>query len=168
VGSSGQGTSAGEAGLAERLARLEARLVALEGATADFRRRHLLAELRSDPSRLLAGVAETQHIVRENLDELAEVLARWEAPLSPAERIRLRRAGFVGQAVAGAHKAKLHLVVDVVERVEPEHLEGVSETAKILADRARRAIPVLVCLESPPLEIARRAEDLGVELVVDP
>lgn len=152
------------------LARLDAlgeRLNRLERATDDLRRREVLAELRAEPSRLLAGIAEIRRVVSEDLDDLAEVLARWDVPLQPAELKALQETALVASGVSGSRGAKVHLVANVVSRVELADLERVTQAARILSVRSRRAIPVLVTLEEPPHAMMNAAIAKGVEIAVD-
>ncbi len=150
----------------ERLTAIEERMFALERAFADSRRRQLLAELRHDASRLLAGVREVRRIVPEQLDELSDVLARWDVPLSPEERSGLQQAALLAQGVAGSGGAKVHLVVEVVTTAAVDDLERAAAGARVFSVRNRRAIPVLISLEEPSPEIVAEAAGLGVELVV--
>lgn len=70
---------------------IEGRLSALEAAVEEVRRRQVVADLRSHPAHLLYGVAETRRIQHQDLDDLAETLARWDVPLSPAEELELQQ-----------------------------------------------------------------------------
>jgi len=163
----GVGEDAGDGGAAaSRIGAIEARLSALEAAASDIRRRQVLAEIRSDPVRLLAGVADARRIVRDDLDDLSDVLARWESPLSPDELTSLQRAALVAQAVAGPQAAKLHLVVEVVVEVTASDLERTSALAGLLSSRSRRAVPVVVSLAEPEPDVARQGAEQGVEIVV--
>jgi hypothetical protein len=153
--------------LESRLEALDKRLANLERSTDDLRRRDLLWELRTDPSRLIAGIAEIRRVTPEDLDDLAEVLARWDVPLSPAELKALHQTGLVAQGVSGARGAKVHLVVNIVPEVTTGEIERITRTARILSVRSRRAIPILVSLEEPPSAIQNVAIARGVEIALD-
>ncbi|MGO8876918.1 MAG: hypothetical protein ACLQNG_14275 [Acidimicrobiales bacterium] len=145
---------------------LEGRLSALEAAVEEVRRRQVVAELRSDPAHLLSGVAETRRIVRQDLDDLAETLARWDVPLSPADELELQRVALVAQGLSGARRATVHLVVDVAGTLSPAGLERLAAAAHVLSSRSRRTVPVIVALRPPTLEQTERAAALGVEIVL--
>jgi hypothetical protein len=153
--------------LMARLDSLDERLANIERATEDLRRRDVLAELRADPARLLAGIAEIRRVVPEDLDDLAEVLARWDVPLSPGEMQVLQQSALVAQGVSGARGTKVHVVVNVVSQVTAADLEKVTDAARILSVRSRRAIPVLVSLRQPPHAIMNAAIAQGVEVAHD-
>ena len=156
------GTTAG------RYERLEARLGALELAVADIRRRHVLAEIRLNPGRLLGGLAGARRIVRDDIDDLADMLARWEAPLSPDELAALQRAALVAHAVTGPQASKIYLVVvDVVLELTESDVIRAVDVAGILSARSRRAVSVVVALAAPDPDLERRAAKHGVEIVVD-
>ena len=146
---------------------IEDRLEAIESSIADLKRRQVIVELRLDPGRLLSGVADTRRLVRQDLDDLADVLARWDVPLSLDEEDQLRRVALVAQGIAGARRSTVHLVVDVASQVSEPHLERVARAARVLAERSRRAIPVLVALEPPRHDASVAALALGVEVVLD-
>jgi hypothetical protein len=153
--------------LTARLEALDERLGNLERSTEDLRRREVLSELRTDPSRLLAGIAEIRRVVPEDLDDLAEVLARWDVPLSPGELKALQQTALVAQGVSGSRGAKVHLVVNIVSRVTAADLERITRAARILSVRSRRAIPVLVALREPPHAMMNAALARGVEIALD-
>lgn len=150
-----------------RLAAIEDRLFALERAAAEARRRQLTAHLRHDPTRLLAHLPELRRLTREDLDELADVLSRWDLPLSEEEWVELQRSSLVATAVSVHGGPKLHVVVEVVTAAGPEDLERAATRARIFTNRNRRAIPVVVALEPPAGGLLGRADELGVVLVVD-
>lgn len=154
-------------GITGRLTAIEARLAGLERAAADARRRQVLAELRQDPSRLLAGMAEIRRIVPEQLDELTDVLARWDVALSPEERADLQQTGLVARCADGASNAKVQLVVDVVSAVTLADLERSAKRSRIFTTRNRRSIAIVITLEPPSAEVRREAAHLGVELRTD-
>jgi hypothetical protein len=154
-----------ESGAARR--HLDGRLDSIERLIEDLRRRQVVAELRSDPSRLLAGVADIRRVARQDIDDLSELLARWDVPLSSAEEEELRHADLLAQAVSGARHSTVLIVVDVAARVSADSLTRVAGAAGILSGRSRRALPVLVVLGSPTLDESEAAASLGVELVVD-
>jgi hypothetical protein len=153
--------------LMARLDSVDERLANIERSTEDLRRREILAELRAEPSRLLAGIAEIRRVVPEDLDDLAEVLARWDVPLSPEDLTVLQQTALVAQGVSGARGAKVHLVVNVVSRVTAADLDKVTRAARILSVRSRRAIPVLVTLREPPNAMMNAAITRGVEIALD-
>lgn len=146
---------------------LDERLRAVEAAVEDIRRRQVVAELRSDPGRLLAGVAGSRRLVRQDLDDLADLLGRWDVPLSASDICELRRAALVAQGVSAALHSTVHLVVCVSSSALLADLEGVARAARVLSSRSRRTIPVLVTLRAPTHELTTAALDLGVELVID-
>ncbi|MFZ0172432.1 MAG: hypothetical protein WAL04_12180 [Acidimicrobiales bacterium] len=143
------------------------RLGALESAIDDLKRRQVVAELRADPGRLLAGVGDVRRLARQDLDDLAEVLARWDVPLSPDEELQLQQVALVAQGVSGPRRSTVHLVVGVASRACTADLETVARAARVLTDHGRRAIPVLVALTPLGHDPTEAALALGVEIVVD-
>ncbi|MGO9910985.1 MAG: hypothetical protein ACLPQS_07480 [Acidimicrobiales bacterium] len=123
--------------------------------------------MRQDPSRHLSGIADVRRVIREDLDEIAEVLSRWDVPLSPEERADLRGAGLVAQAIVGLHGAKVHLMVEVVSTPSIEDLDRVERRARIFTARNRRAIPILLSLERPGHDLVAEAQRRGIEIAVD-
>lgn len=156
-----------DGGVAQRLAAIEQRLDALVAVADDTRRRQRLAELRRDPSWLLAGLTDVRRVVPERLDELTDVLSRWDVPLTDDELHDLRHAGLVAQGISGPAGSKVHLVVDVVAGATHDDLELAARRARIFSARNRRAIPVVLTLEQPVHEVAAAAADLGVVLLTD-
>ncbi|MGO9198802.1 MAG: hypothetical protein ACLQK4_16950 [Acidimicrobiales bacterium] len=154
-------------GVEKRLAAIEDRLHALERAAADARRRQLMAEMRQDPARHLSGIADVRRVIREDLDEIADVLSRWDVPLTIEERTDLQRAGLVAQAIVGHHGAKVHLVVEVVTTTSMDDLDRVERRARVFSVRNRRAIPIVLSLEPPGHGVAAEAQRRGIEIAVD-
>ncbi len=147
---------------------LDDRLQALGAAVDRLSRRQVVAGLRSNPADLLAGVGGATKIVRQDVDELAELLARWDLPLSQAEMQALRGVALLAQGSYGPAHASLHLVVDVVSCSRRIDLEKLARAASVLLTRSRRALPVMVTLHQPGDDAVETALSLGIELVVDP
>ncbi|MHB1508972.1 MAG: hypothetical protein ACYCST_03945 [Acidimicrobiales bacterium] len=147
---------------------LDERLQAIEAAVDRLSRRQVVAGLRSNPADLLAGVGGATRIARQDVDELAELLARWDLPLSQAEMQALRGVALLAQGTYGPAHASLHLVVDVVSRSRRSDLERLARATSVLLTRSRRAVPVLVTLHEPEDDSVETALNLGIELVVDP
>lgn len=159
---------------AQHLERLEARLEAIDERISelartihDLRRREVLYELRSNPGRLLAGVADIRRVTPEDIDELTEVLGRWDVPLAPSDLKVLRETALIAQGVSGSRGAKVHLVVNIATEVSSADLDRVTRAARILSVRSRRAIPVLLCLTEPSQAVVAAALARGVEIAVD-
>lgn len=146
---------------------LEARLSAIERAIEEAQRRQVVTELRADPGRLLSGVGDARRIVKDDLTDLSEALARWDVPLSIDEERELQRVSLVAQAVTGPHGGKIHLVVHVVVEAHESDLENIAGVARLLSSRSRRALPVLVTLRPPDHDTYEAAAALGVEIAVD-
>jgi hypothetical protein len=146
---------------------LEERLSAIETTIEDVRRRLVVAELRTAPARLLTGVADVRRIVSQDLDDLAEVLARWDVPLSPTDEQELHRMSLVAQGLSGTGRTTVYLVVDVTAQITASDLERIAAAARILSSRSRRAIPVLVTLSPASHDSTEAALAVGVEIVVD-
>jgi hypothetical protein len=147
---------------------LDDRLRTIEAAVDRLSRRQVVAGLRSNPADLLAGVGGATKIVRQDVDELAELLARWDLPLSPTETQALRGVALLAQAALATGHASLHLVVDVVVRSSQSDLEKLARATNVLVTRSRRAVPVMVTLHKPGADSIETARNLGIELVVDP
>lgn len=150
----------------DRLAAIEVRLGSLERGAAEVRRRQLASEVWNDPARHLAGLSDLRRVVREDLEDLMEVLSRWDVPLTSDEREDLSRATLVAQALSLSQGGTVNLVVEAVTEVDAATLERAARRARIITAHNRRAIPVVLSLEPPYPEAAVAAARSGIELSV--